>query len=788
MPPIISRLLGYAAKPTVRVAAALLVCTALLAVAWTVVQERMKEDMLSKHLDAASFQQASPYRELLDQLFLDIDKKFLAFTNARSVAELRHQTTDAEIIYQLREAQREIYASPYHICCLQSVEIYYNQIGVLKSVATGLESVRHLSDDEWRGYTDMLLGKRQWLVTRQPSGAAEVAFVRPIPPVGNKPQGMVKAVFDLSLFQLGYSQPGGRQLWAVAGGGEFMFETALGEEVRRHELFAALMDERSGSMTVKEEGRLYGYKRFASASPDWQYVLQLPAELVPMEGGNPSFIVLAALAVAIVAAAYVLLVSRQMEKPLARLSALYKEFAGDGRQSGGSELAGLAERVESLLSLIPDVRHGRLRRLLADAPYALGSTYASGTPDAPDAPPPDDAEAEQLMLKATGLDAAELFGAAVVRIDDYGAFLRQYSLSDRSLYRFFVRNVLEETHAGAPGMALYDTGERDFVLLYAFGGGHSAAAAGELIRGCCADGIEALRRYLPFHVQVGIGAVVPRAAQIGLSYGQALQVLDHERLLRAAAVYEYAPERADGGGAAGGGIAALNAEAYRIRKECERAAAAALHARDTAKLEEALQPLIGLFERMGDPPQTLVKHTLWEIVLHLHHSLREAGVEARGELQLHELSPQLMQQTGLQACRDWLLQLGGEMMRLLERTAATDSRSVIPQIMDYIHQNFDKEISLSGIAGQLRMDASYLSRSFKQEIGVAFMEYLLSLRIERAKYLLSKDAMTIQDVAQAVGYINVNSFIRIFKKHVGMTPGSYRELHAPKRLDPTKIY
>ena len=781
MPSLISRLLGYAAKPTVRVALALFVCTALLVVAWTVVQERTKQDMLSKHLDAASFRQASPYKELLDQLFLDIDKKFLAFTNARSVGELRHQTTDAEVIYQLREAQRELSATPYPICCLRTVEIYYGQIGVVKSMATGLEAVRHLSDDEWRSYTDVMSDKRQWLVARQPSGEAEVAFIRPIPPVGNKPQGMVKAVFDSSLFQLGYSQSSGRQLWAVAGEGEFMFETALGEEVRRGELVAELRAERNRTLAIKREGGLYGYKLFASASPDWQYVLQLPAELVPMEGGRQSLIVLIALAIALLAAAYVWLVSRQMEKPLTRLSALYKEFVGDApRQSGGGELTGLAEQLESLISLIPDMRHGKLRRLLGDAPT-------------------DEAEAEQLMLTATGLPTAELYGAAVVRIDDYGAFLSQYSNSDRSLYRFFVRNVLEEANAAAPGMALYDTGERDFVLLYAFEGGQQAdadvadadtadvdvARVGEMIRTCCERGIEALRRYLPFHVQVGIGAVVAEAAQIGLSYGQAMQVLDQQRLLRAAAIYEYAPERTEGEAAG----AAANAEVYRTRKECERAAVAALHARDTARLEEALQPLVDLFEQMGDPPQALVKHTLWEIVLHLHHSLREAGIETRGELQLHELNRQLMQQAGLKACSDWLLQLGGTMMDLLERRAEeSDNRSVIPQIMDYLHHNFDKEVSLSGIAAQLRMDASYLSRSFKQEIGVTFMEYLLSLRIERAKYLLSKDAMTIQDIAQAVGYINVNSFIRIFKKHVGMTPGSYRELHTPKRLDPKQIY
>lgn len=60
-----------------------------------------------------------------------------------------------------------------------------------------------------------------------------------------------------------------------------------------------------------------------------------------------------------------------------------------------------------------------------------------------------------------------------------------------------------------------------------------------------------------------------------------------------------------------------------------------------------------------------------------------------------------------------------------------------------------------------------------------FSEYVNGLRMRRAKQLLTSLHLKIQEIASAVGYQNVNSFIRMFKRYSGMTPGEYRKKHAP---------
>lgn len=74
------------------------------------------------------------------------------------------------------------------------------------------------------------------------------------------------------------------------------------------------------------------------------------------------------------------------------------------------------------------------------------------------------------------------------------------------------------------------------------------------------------------------------------------------------------------------------------------------------------------------------------------------------------------------------------------------------------------------------MSYSYLSRYFKQQTGCNFIYYLYRLRIDKAKEMLKNSGFKINQIAENVGFSDVNNFIRMFKKYEGITPGKYREL------------
>ena len=95
-------------------------------------------------------------------------------------------------------------------------------------------------------------------------------------------------------------------------------------------------------------------------------------------------------------------------------------------------------------------------------------------------------------------------------------------------------------------------------------------------------------------------------------------------------------------------------------------------------------------------------------------------------------------------------------------------------MLDYIEEHYREDLSLNELSYQLELSPSYLSSVFKEYNHATFLEYLSRYRVARAKPLLLQTEDSVTDIAQQVGYSNVNTFIRIFKKEEGVTPGQYR--------------
>lgn len=93
----------------------------------------------------------------------------------------------------------------------------------------------------------------------------------------------------------------------------------------------------------------------------------------------------------------------------------------------------------------------------------------------------------------------------------------------------------------------------------------------------------------------------------------------------------------------------------------------------------------------------------------------------------------------------------------------------------WVNEHFNRKLTLQEIA-----DANYLSRhalslGFKEIVGITFKEYLLLFRITEAKKLLATTDLSVSQIAEAVGYVNVNNFLKIFKEKEHITPLQYRK-------------
>lgn len=99
--------------------------------------------------------------------------------------------------------------------------------------------------------------------------------------------------------------------------------------------------------------------------------------------------------------------------------------------------------------------------------------------------------------------------------------------------------------------------------------------------------------------------------------------------------------------------------------------------------------------------------------------------------------------------------------------------SAIVKVKSFIDRSFSEDISLSKLSELFHMNASYLTRVFKEKEGFSINEYITKVRVENAKRLLESGKLNMQKLADAVGYEDSTYFFKVFKKVTGMTPRAY---------------
>ena len=105
---------------------------------------------------------------------------------------------------------------------------------------------------------------------------------------------------------------------------------------------------------------------------------------------------------------------------------------------------------------------------------------------------------------------------------------------------------------------------------------------------------------------------------------------------------------------------------------------------------------------------------------------------------------------------------------------ACDTHLKIKKVQYFVERNFDRRVTLKDAAAAVCFSPKYLSRLFKQETGDGFSHFRSGLRIKKAKELLEKTGYGVGQISDKLGYQNVESFIRAFRKMTGTTPTVYR--------------
>lgn len=119
-----------------------------------------------------------------------------------------------------------------------------------------------------------------------------------------------------------------------------------------------------------------------------------------------------------------------------------------------------------------------------------------------------------------------------------------------------------------------------------------------------------------------------------------------------------------------------------------------------------------------------------------------------------------------------------EVLSVVEKFSYNDIHGpAVKEVSKFILRNIDEELSLKKVASALYMNRTHMSEVFKAKTGISVGEYLINMKIERAKKILSSKEEKVAEVAERLGYKDVEYFSRLFKSRTGLFPSEYRSLN-----------
>jgi two-component system response regulator YesN len=149
---------------------------------------------------------------------------------------------------------------------------------------------------------------------------------------------------------------------------------------------------------------------------------------------------------------------------------------------------------------------------------------------------------------------------------------------------------------------------------------------------------------------------------------------------------------------------------------------------------------------------------------------------------MQEMAPHMMSNS-LDEMESSFLNLASWICAQVERNQMNEDHSLMDQVITYIDSHYmDHTLSLEMVAFEFSISPSHVSRSFKEKMGLNFIQYIWQQRMKEVMQQLITTTDPLKNIIMRVGYLDTPNFIRKFKKETGYTPGQYRKLHTESEL------
>ncbi|MGN1106069.1 MAG: response regulator [Huintestinicola sp.] len=193
---------------------------------------------------------------------------------------------------------------------------------------------------------------------------------------------------------------------------------------------------------------------------------------------------------------------------------------------------------------------------------------------------------------------------------------------------------------------------------------------------------------------------------------------------------------------------------------------------DTEKLSRTLDMFMESMQTMDNTPEK-AKISCITLLMDIRSRIVRSASDKKPETLI---SDEFVSQIGtLSSLRDIIEEMRKCLISVSDVCFSKTTKSNMERVVQYIRANYNRELRLEMLAGIFGYNSAYLGKVFHQYTGENFNNYLDEIRISEAKRLLAEEDYKVYEVAEMVGYSNINYFHNKFKKYVGVSPLSYKK-------------
>ncbi len=354
---------------------------------------------------------------------------------------------------------------------------------------------------------------------------------------------------------------------------------------------------------------------------------------------------------------------------------------------------------------------------------------------------------------------------AASRIDDFYSIKERFNTQEMAVFIQTVDNILTSICEDMGKTVYVSLGEGRYVFIMSFGDTQSEAVINSKAISNISTIEGTIKRFLNVTLSFGLSGICSSAARISEYYQESKKVLDDGYFKGSNYIVQKRELDSQETPKYNTGLTAME----------EKNLLADIRG---SKHEGAIKILENIFKTMRNNkcPFEAVKMTCIDLINLLNRIIKEFNISpervypnnssAYDDFRKYETLEELL---------NYFKLLYTTLMNVLEQNKLNNRYSpIIKKAIDFISNNYEKDISLSIVAEKVNVSPQYLSKLFKEECDTGFTSYLNSIRVEQAKVMLT-EGINFKDLASKAGFNNYTYFFTVFKEFTGMTPHQYEK-------------